>query len=135
MARDGEVLQGVPHTQACAASGRVTLETWRADTPRDMSEQIVIGCCSAPCTAQRGACTGWGVFFALAQGRQGELDHPQPLVEVLPQHSRLEHLAEVAAGRGDDPHVDLGRRGAPHPADLPLLDRPQLGLDMGCPPR
>ena len=52
------------------------------------------------------------VLRALAQRWQHDLDHAQPVVEVLAEAPRLHLVLEVAVGRGDDAHVDCDRRRA-----------------------
>ena len=54
-----------------------------------------------------------------------QLDHVQPVVEVLPERAAFHFVAEVAVRRADDAHVDrlLARRA--DLAHLLLLDRAQ----------
>jgi hypothetical protein len=65
------------------------------------------------------------VFAALAQRRQVEPEHVEPVVEVLPEELLLHHLREVAVGRRDDAgvHGDLLR--AADGTHLALLERAQ----------
>src|SRR6185436_5045950 len=46
---------------------------------------------------------------ALAQRWDRDLDHVQPVVEVLTESALRDHLAKVAIGCADDAHVDVAR--------------------------
>ena len=43
---------------------------------------------------------------ALAQGRDVDGDHVQPMEEILAEPAARRELAEVLVGRGDHAHVD-----------------------------
>ena len=69
------------------------------------------------------------VFPALAQGRRGDRDDVEPVVEVLPEALLAHEHGQVLVGGGDDPHVDAEGLGPPHPLELALLEHPEdLGL-------
>jgi hypothetical protein len=65
------------------------------------------------------------VFAALAQGRQAQRDHGQPMVEVLAHAASAQGRAQVLAGGGDHPDVDRLVARAAQPPHRPLLDRLQ----------
>ena len=65
------------------------------------------------------------VVAALAQRRQPEVDDVEAVVEVLAELARLDHLLEVAVGRGDDADVDLLGLAVADAEDDPLLQRAQ----------
>ena len=56
----------------------------------------------------------------------------QAVVEVLAEPALLDHLPQIAVGRGDDAHVHLDRLHAAEPHELALLhDAQQLRLGLG----
>ena len=65
------------------------------------------------------------VVGALAQCRQADRNHVDPIVEILPELPVGDHLAEIAVGGRDDADVGLDLVGAPHPPELPFLQDPQ----------
>ena len=69
------------------------------------------------------------VVAALAQRRQVQVEHVQPVVQVLAQRARALRLLEVAVRRRDHAHVDVDLLAAADAAEIPLLERAQeLGL-------
>ena len=65
------------------------------------------------------------VVAALAQRGQPEVHDVQAVVEVLAEFAGLDHLLEVAIGRGDDADVALLRLAVADAEDDALLDRAQ----------
>jgi hypothetical protein len=66
----------------------------------------------------------------LPQRRERNLDHPDPVVEVLAEPLLPDRPLEVGVRRRDDPHVDRDPPPAAEPLDLPFLEDPQeLRLD------
>ena len=65
------------------------------------------------------------IFPPLAQRRQGNGQHVQPVVQILPETSCLHFVLQFAVGRADQPHVDLANPVLADPADLPFLQDPQ----------
>jgi hypothetical protein len=71
------------------------------------------------------------VFLALAQGRDRQGGHVDPVEEVLAEGAGSNELAEILVGRGDHPHIHRDGAGAPEPFHLALLQRAQeLGLEV-----
>ena len=71
------------------------------------------------------------VVRPLAQRRQHEREHVQPVVEVLAEAAVGHHPGQVAVGGRDHPHVDLDRLRAAEALELLLLqDAEQLGLQL-----
>ena len=69
------------------------------------------------------------VLVALAQRRQVDGDHVEPVEEVLAEGALLHGFGQVGVGGGDDAHVGLARLDAAERHELLLLDHPQqLGL-------
>jgi hypothetical protein len=72
------------------------------------------------------------VARALAQRRQHDREHVQPVVEVLAERAVGDLLLEIAVRRRHDAHVDLDRLGAADPFELALLQHAQqLDLHVG----
>jgi hypothetical protein len=66
---------------------------------------------------------------ALAQGRDGERDDREPVIEVEPEGAARDVGAEVAVGGGQEADIDRDRPGAADVQHLARLDRAQeLGL-------
>ena len=65
------------------------------------------------------------VFEPLAQRRDVDPQHVEPVVEVLAEGALGDLLQQVPLGRGDDPHVGLDGRRAADPLEHLLLDRPE----------
>ena len=65
------------------------------------------------------------VLAALAQRRDPDRHHGEPVVEVLAEAALGDRAAQVLVRRRDDPHVDLDRRRLADPPDLALLERAQ----------
>src|SRR4029078_7771674 len=73
-----------------------------------------------------------GVVRAIAQRRQVNVNHVQPVKEILPEGAVGEVLFQVTVGGGDDAHVDLLAARRAQRANLALLqDAQQLGLQRG----
>jgi hypothetical protein len=69
------------------------------------------------------------VIAALAQGRHQDLDHVQPVVQVLAEAAGLHVGGQVLVGGADHAHVHRLFLGGAERAHLPLLDgAQQLGL-------
>lgn len=62
---------------------------------------------------------------ALAQRRQEDRDHAQPVHQVRAESARLHLLAQAAVGGRDDPHVDRDGLAAAHRDDRPRLQHPE----------
>ena len=73
------------------------------------------------------------VLGTLAQGRQVQGDDRQPVVEILAEAAVLDHLPEIAIGRGDHPDI-AGQHVAPaHREVFPALEHAQqLDLGLAC---
>ena len=69
------------------------------------------------------------VVAALAQGRHGEHDHVEAVVEVLAEGAAPHLLLQIAVGGGEDAHVDAHRRLAADALQFLLLQHPQQ-LDL-----
>ncbi len=65
------------------------------------------------------------VLAPLAQRRERDLDHAQPVVEVLAEAADLHELAQVAVGGRDDAHVHAPRLRGAERADLAVLEHAQ----------
>src|SRR5437867_9315728 len=61
----------------------------------------------------------------LAERRDTEVDHVEPVVQVFPEGACFNATLEVGVRGGDDPDVDLDLAGAAEAAKLLALDRPQ----------
>ena len=71
------------------------------------------------------------VLGPVSQGRNLDVDHVEPVEQILPHGAIADGLLEVAVGGGDQPDVHFDRLGAADPVDLAFLDDPQkLGLEM-----
>ena len=64
------------------------------------------------------------VLRALAKGRNGEVDHVEPEVEVLPESPFLHLLLQVLVGCGDHPAVDVDGLVPTHPLELASYHSP-----------
>ena len=74
---------------------------------------------------------GGNILFPIAQRRDGESGHVEPVVEILAERPRAHQLAQVHVGGGDHPHVQGNGPRAPQPLHLALLERAQqLGLEI-----
>src|SRR5262249_54685111 len=70
------------------------------------------------------------LFRSLAQGRHDDLDHVQPIVEVVAEASGRHGLLQVLVGGGQDPHVDLDGGAPSHAGELAILeDMQELALE------
>ncbi len=73
------------------------------------------------------------VFLAVAQRRQRDVDHVQPVIQILAELAFFHQLAQVRIGRGQDAHVHLDGLGRAERRELLLLDHAQqLGLRLGA---
>ena len=71
------------------------------------------------------------VVQALAQGRQPDVDHVEPVVEVLTEGPRLDLTLQVAVGRRDQAHVHAQALDAAHALEALILeDTQQLDLHV-----
>ena len=71
------------------------------------------------------------VFAAVAQRRQAQVDHVEPVKQVLAKGSLLHHLRQVAVGGGHDARLDGHAVGGAHrPHFLLLQGAQQLGLQI-----
>jgi hypothetical protein len=69
------------------------------------------------------------VLGALAQRRKADLEHLEPVVEILAEGAALDGGTQVPVGGGDEAHVGGQPLGATHTLELPLLEHAQeLGL-------
>jgi len=66
----------------------------------------------------------------LAQRGHEDLEHVQPVIEVLAEAARLHGQLEVLVGGGDHPHVDLHGLDSAQSLELALLQHAQQ-LDLG----
>ena len=70
--------------------------------------------------------------FALAQRRNIQRHHVEPVVQIFAESALLERRAQVLVGGGDHAHVDAARDVAAQALELALLqDAQQLHLDGG----
>ena len=65
------------------------------------------------------------VLPPLAEGRQHDRQHVQPVVQVLAELAFVDELLEIALGPGDDAHVHRNRPGSADALHLPVLQRTQ----------
>ncbi len=65
----------------------------------------------------------------LAQRRQGQGNHVQPVIEILPEVPGIHFPRQIAIGGRDDPHIHGLSPVAAHAEHLPLLNHPQQ-LDL-----
>ena len=108
---------GATHDQLRRVGGQPDLRGWPLATLRPCRGQHVDP------TDQIGA--------SPPQRRHPDLVHREAGIEVPAELARVDLVGEVAVGRGDDAHVDLGLLGAAHRHDLAGLQRPQqLGLQL-----
>jgi hypothetical protein len=85
-----------------------------------------------PLPGQEGLGQRQHVLAPLAQRGQGEGHHAQAVVEVLAERPGRHGLAQVLAGRGDEPHVHLDGARAAQSLEAALLDDAQeLRLERG----
>ena len=69
------------------------------------------------------------VALALAKRRQADVEHLQPVEEILAKIAALDRLAQIAVARRNDPDVGLVQPGPAESRKLPLLQNAQeLGL-------
>src|SRR5439155_26792633 len=72
------------------------------------------------------------VLGALSQSRQMDRDHTEPVIEILPDGSRLEGLLNRLIRAGDDAHVDWILSRIPKVANTSRLKHPhQFPLKLG----
>lgn len=72
---------------------------------------------------------GHDVFAALAQGRDLERYHAQPVEQVGAEAALLEHLLQRAVGCGEEADIDGAGPVLTHERDRPILESAeQLGL-------
>src|SRR5262249_25235137 len=70
------------------------------------------------------------LFRSLAQGRHDDLDHVQPIVEVVAKAAGRHGLFQVLVGGGQDPHIDLDGGAASQAGELAVLeDMQELALE------
>src|SRR5215470_6427967 len=62
---------------------------------------------------------------ALAQSGDGDLDHVQPIVEVVAEAARRDRLLKVLIGGGENPHVDLDGGPSTDAGELAVLEHVQ----------
>ena len=65
------------------------------------------------------------VLLVLAQGRQRDLHHLQPVVEILAETPGVDLGQEVAIGGGNDAHIHRQQLRAAHRSDLEVFKRAQ----------
>ena len=71
------------------------------------------------------------IFLALAQRRQHDVDHVQPVVQVLAEGALVHALLQVVVGGRQDAHVHAHRFGGAQGDEFLLLDdAQQLGLHV-----
>src|SRR5687768_4474733 len=61
----------------------------------------------------------------LAQGRDLDVEDPEPIEQVLAKVAALDGFAQVAVGRGDDADVRFQEARPAEPLELALLQHPQ----------
>ncbi len=72
------------------------------------------------------------IFLAIAQRRQRQIDHVQPVVQILAELAFFHQPLQIGVGGGDDAHVHLDGFGRPQRHELALLNHAQqLGLRLG----
>ena len=65
------------------------------------------------------------IFFALAQGRDIDWNNIQAIVKIFAESAFFERGAQIAVGRGNQPHIDLDRLRSTQPFKLALLQNAQ----------
>jgi hypothetical protein len=71
------------------------------------------------------------IFAAVAQRRQAEIDHVEPVEEVFAEASLFDHDGQIAIGGGHDAGLDGDAMGGADGTDFLLLQRAQqLGLKV-----
>ena len=71
------------------------------------------------------------VLAAIAQRRNGDRKHVEPVVQVATETTLPDFLGQVPIGRRDDADIDVDRARAAQPLDLALLQHAeQLGLEL-----
>src|SRR5436853_580329 len=106
-------------------SSRCRPDLWSRGPPNAQTARAPFGAPGARSGASIFSRRSWSVRPPLAQRRQHDGDHVEPVVQVFAEPS-LAHVAlEVLVGGGDDADVDVDPLGAAHPHDLPLLQRAQ----------
>ena len=71
------------------------------------------------------------VLAAIAQRRERDREHVEPIVQVAAEAALAHFLGQIAVGRGDDAHVDVHRARAAQPLELSFLQHAQqLGLQL-----
>jgi hypothetical protein len=70
------------------------------------------------------------IALAIAQRRQLDGHHKQPVVEVLAEFALLHHLLQIAVGGRDQTHIRLHRLLPAHPLKFTLLEHAQ-NLHLG----
>ncbi|MPM39907.1 hypothetical protein SDC9_86543 [bioreactor metagenome] len=68
---------------------------------------------------------GQNVLPALAQGRDGDGNHVEPVVKILPKGAVPHHFGQIPVGGGNKAHVDALGPHAPHTGHLLRLQHPQ----------
>ena len=95
--------------------GEAVFEATRSEMARDPSV-FVMG-------------QGVDVLGPLAKCGNAQIDHVQPIEQILAERAVLDRFGQVAVGGGDDADIDLDRLGAADAIDLAFLDgAQQLGL-------
>ena len=62
---------------------------------------------------------------ALTKRRQADVEHLQPVEQILAKITALDRLPQIAVGRGNDPDVGLQQPRPAEPLKLPLLQDAQ----------
>jgi len=67
----------------------------------------------------------WNVFLSVPKCRQGDLDDPKAIVEILAKGTLSNSAAEITVGAGNDSHVRLYRMRIADSLKLTLLENTQ----------
>ena len=68
---------------------------------------------------------GGDVASPLAERRDRDLHHPEPVVEILAEAPLLHRLAQIAIAGGDDAHIHRPGLGGAEGPDLAVLENAQ----------
>jgi len=72
------------------------------------------------------------LLFPVAQGREGDLNHAQPIVEVFPKPAGLHRLFEVLVGGGQNPDIHPDVLFLSQPGEFMVLqDLKKFSLERG----
>src|SRR5215831_5639087 len=88
--------------------------------PLDLPSVLLVELCDEGLHEER------DVLGPLAQRRERDGEHVDPIVQILPEGLVTHSLGGVAVGRGHDPNVNLDLRLAPDPANHAVLENAEI---------